>query len=632
MIIRVRSFRALLARATAACAVALALTLPGGQVPAAADSSTAGVPAGSSRIPVDIRELPVPPTVPADGVCTHPTGCVSANWSGIGTPGFSWNPKYVYLGLLYAGAPESGPASIYTGNQVLAVRTDGGTFPNGEAWKCITCGVSYGSDIDTSQLIYPPAHELADRKRVLVGNGILECGSGRTTYAATDTRCTPANTRITPIYWNDKPLAAPNGDGSANGREWRLSPDGVHLLWDDLDLKNLTELPLVGRLAYDAQNQRYDLVHISVLMNTAAEYQPLVAESGNQLRLNHAGMVGEPRGFTSDGQATLGIQTLESDNVDGWATDLSTGRSRPVTRHAHYADPLAMSPNGKWLLAGEVNGSGRMDFISGMPGIPPLTDQLSTTGYISGIRNDHNRRNFLPWLVDPKTGNGFQINTGAGLDWNLAADPVWLADSTAAVYTENLACGANPTPHACADSTEPGGRNSRLMIARFRTLTPSVATPPAPASDTTWGVPYTPGMTLPQAQPVPTGTYTLQGQAKGSATVQITDNSAGTRILSIAVDYDGYSDDGTNIIDGTERVERTSNTTLGCAPGTAQELSCVTWTEDLTLSGRHTGTKLTGPDGFTLGPRTIIGGNFKAVGTLTTTIDGTTYTQPPANI
>ncbi|MGO4431165.1 hypothetical protein AB4Z54_73385, partial [Streptomyces sp. MCAF7] len=126
-----------------------------------------------------------------------------------------------------------------------------------------------------------------------------------------------------------------------------------------------------------------------------------------------------------------------------------------------------------------------------------------------------------------------------------------------------------------------------------------------PGASPTWGLPHTPDTAPPQAQPVPTGTYTLPGKAQGSATVRITNNSAGTQTLGIAVDYHGYSDDGTNIIDGTERVERSSSPTLGCTAGTATALRCVTWTEDLTLSGKHTGTKRTGPGGFTLGPATL---------------------------
>ncbi|MET7518456.1 hypothetical protein ABZS88_34440 [Streptomyces sp. NPDC005480] len=614
--------RSTLLRGSAAAVLALAAALPSAQVSTAVDTS------GTTQPRVNISELPVPPTVPQDGVCTHPTGCVSADWSGIGTPGPARSSKYVLLGLTYAGAPESGPASVYSGNQVLAVRTDGSTFPNGEAWKCVTCGVAYGSEIETSQFVYPPANELPDRKRVLVGNGILSCGANGTEYAVTDPGCTPANTKITPIYWNDKPLFEADSAGINNGREWRLSNDGVHLVWDVLDYRALAETGYVGRISYDKEKGRYELVGVSALANPSAAYQPLVVEKGNQLRFNQAGMIGEPRGFTADGRGILGIQSANSDSMDAWATDLATGASQPITRNAQYTDPMAASPNGKWLLAEEVKGSGRLDFISGMPGIPALTAHGGTAPYIAGIRNEGNRRYFSPWLVDPKTGDGFQINAGSDRNWNMAADPAWLADSTAVVYTENLACGANPTPHRCADSTEPGGRNSRLMIARFPDFKPAAPVTPAPVSDKTWGTPYDPDNPPAAAKAIPAGTYTMQGKAQGTATVQITNNSTGTQPLSVAVAYSNYSDDGTNIINGTEKVERKANTALGCTPGTASEFACLTWTEDLKLSGQHTGTKQTGSDGFTLGPSVMLGNDFQAVGTLNTTIDGTTYAQP----
>ncbi|MEU6375841.1 hypothetical protein [Streptomyces sp. NPDC046909] len=624
---RARSVRPTLARGAAAAVLALAAALSSAQVPAAAQTAADSAQVNQPR--VDIKELPVPPTVPQDGVCTHPTGCVSADWGGIGTPGSARDPKYVFLGLTYAGAPESGPASIYRGEQIAVVRTDGSTFPNGEAWKCITCGASYGSEIATDQFDYPPANELPDRRRVLVGNGILECGVDGTKYAVTDPRCTPARTRITPIYWNDRPLFETRPNGMNNGREWRLSPDGVHMTWNVVDFQALTAIPYVGRLEYDQQNQRYHLTKVSALVNPDPAFQPLVVEPNNQLRLNQAGMVGEPRGWTADGRATLGIQSLNADSMDAWATDLATGASKPLTRQAHYTDPMAMSPNGRWLLAEEVNGSGRLDFLSGMPGIPPLTAQAGTAPYVAGIRNEGNRRYFSPWLVNPATGRGFQINAGSDPDWNAAADPAWLADSTAVVYTENLACGANPAPHRCADSIEPGGRNSRLMIARFPDFKPSVPVALAPVSDTTWGVPYDPNAPAQQTiKPVPTGTYTLRGKNQGSATVRVTNNEADTQTLTIAVQYSDYSDDGANVINGTEQVERGSNAALGCSPGTPLALACLTWTEDLTLSGRHTGTKRTGPEGFTVGPSVMLRNDFQAVGTLSTTIDGTTYTQP----
>ncbi|MEV4581607.1 hypothetical protein AB0K16_51080 [Nonomuraea jabiensis] len=610
-------------RGGAAAVLALAVALPNAQASTTADTSP------TARPRVHISQLPVPPTVPEDGVCTHPTGCVSADWGGLGTPGPARDAKYVFVGITYAGAPSTGPASIYTGRQVMVVRTDGTTFSNGEAWKCITCGVSYGSDIESRTFTYPPANELPDRRRVLVGNGILSCGTGDSRYAVTDDRCTAANTRITPIYWNGKPLNKPlDSNGISNGREWRLSPDGEHLLWNYFNPTALTLSGYVGRITYDKANSRYELTHISVLTNPAPEYQPLVVENGNRLRFNHAGMVGEPRGWTADGGATLGIQSLNADSMDAWATDLATGASRPVTRNAHYTDPMSASPNGKWLLAEEVRGSGRLDFISGMPGVPPLTAHGGTAAFVSGIRNEQNRRYFSPWLVDPKTGDGFQINAGSDPNWNVSADPTWLADSTAVVYKENLACGANPTLHKCADSTEPGGRNSRLMLARFPDFKPTAPVTPAKVSDKTWGVPYDPAKPPAAAKPIPAGTYTVRGKVQGSATVQITNNSAGTMPLSVSVSYRNYSDDGTNIINGTEKVERGANTTLGCTPGTDSEFLCLTWTEDLKLSGKHTGTKRTGPGGFTLGPAVSHRNDFQAVGTLTTTIDGTTYTQP----
>jgi hypothetical protein len=281
---------------------------------------------------------------------------------------------------------------------------------------------------------------------------------------------------------------------------------------------------------------------------------------------------------------------------------------------------MFMSPNGKWMIADEVLGSGRLDFISGMEGISPITGLISTA-YVDEIRNNGNRRFFLPWLVEPASQQSEQINAGGNPDWNAAADPVWLADSTAVVWAENLACGANPTPHQCPDSTEPGGRNSRVMMARFPTLPPSQAVPPAPISNTApaaWAIPYIPGQAVPSAQKIPTGTYTLDGNVFGFATVAITDNTSGTGYQSIEVTYHNYvQNPGLNVINGTESVQNDST------PGN------VTWNEDLTAWGlQGVGTKVTSPGGFTLGLSVLFSNNFQATGTMTTTIDGQTYTQP----
>ena len=568
----------------------------------------------------------MPPTAPsaAAGSCTaavnpHGTGCVSGAWGALGSPGFYWNPRYVLLGVTFAGAPATGPSSIYSGPQVLVVKTDGTTFPDGDAWKCITCGVPAANEpgVDTSAFTYPPPHAFPGDRRLLVGNGVLDCGP----YQVTDPRCTPEDTRIYPIDLDGQPLGATIGGGQT--REWRLNPDGVHLGWNALVQTggSYDEFAFMGRLRFDVSLQRYDLTSVTMLFNGSPRYQPYVAGPGGQLRFNPAGMIGEFRGWTSDGRAALGIQSYESDSIDAWATSLATGRSRPLTGHAEYTDPMFASPNGRWMLNEEVIGSGRLDFISGMEGIPPVTDQLPTTGYVSGIRNNSQRRFFLPYLVSTADGDSEQVNAGGDPNWNAAADPVWLADSTAVVWAENLvtapACGdANPLP--CPVSGEPGGRHSRVMLARFPTLPPSPAISPAPVPDAVpWGTPYTLGQAFPVRPHLPAGTYTLAGDACGTATVVISTDSSGALITGIGVSYDGFSDNGTDIINGTESVRRDSDSVF----------SPLTWQENLRLSGRHTGTKVTSPDGFTLSPL-ILENIFQATGTMTTTIDGQAYTQP----
>ena len=183
--------------------------------------STARNPGHQLHVPAVISELPVPPTVPADGVCTNPTGCVSGTWGALGSPGFYWDSHYVLLGVTYAGAPAIGPASMYSGSQVVLEKTDGTTFSDGNAWKCLTCGVSVGSDVVTGDYVYPPANALPGDRKVLVGNAILECSSPRGfLYVVSDPRCTPEDTHIYPIYWGNTALgmssaSAPLGNGVA---------------------------------------------------------------------------------------------------------------------------------------------------------------------------------------------------------------------------------------------------------------------------------------------------------------------------------------------------------------------------------------------------------------------------------
>jgi hypothetical protein len=250
----------------AATALLGVLGLQGGFAQASPTTPALGVdPPDRLQVAVRMTELPVPPTAPMDqqdGSCTtainpHGTGCVKPDWGATGSPGFFQDPSFVLLGLKYAGAPATGPSSIYSRTQAVGVATDGSTPFNGDAWKCITCGVSYDPMvIDQSSFNYPPPHEFPDHRRVLVGNGILQCGAKKVLYEVTDPRCTAANTEILPIHWGSRPLAS--GGFLGNGREQRLSPDVVHMECNKIVFTpaGITEYPFYGRLAFDQTNQR----------------------------------------------------------------------------------------------------------------------------------------------------------------------------------------------------------------------------------------------------------------------------------------------------------------------------------------------------------------------------------------
>jgi hypothetical protein len=624
--------------------------------------------AHASPEPVSVSRLPLPPTAPETGLCTHPTGCIDAGREGVfGLRTFTWDTNHVFVGILYAKAPAApDPASVYSGRQLILVKTDGTTFPNGEGWRCVTCGVPAENRVGVNlNFDYPEAFR--DERRVKIGTSILDCSPHRIIDAA----CTPA---VTHIY----PIASPFPAFPAGGimRETRLHPDDVHLGWNQLFLAgaSATQFGAFGRLDFlpapPSGPPRYELTNVSFMLSDdlAMTGRFISVKKPGELRFDKpAGVIGEFRGFTSDGRAALGIGTQDSFNYDVFTTDLRTGKSTRLTRDPAYTDPATMSPNDNWVviqdgrvdnrtgyLDGNPPGSdGRLYFASALPGVPPLLD-LAISSAVGNLYNnqfigqDGGRRFFQPYLInvedpiragDPEIHDGQQLNGGGdttpgngGISdplWNGGADPAWSPDGTSVVYYQRLvappACEA-PTPPepTCPVSREPGGRYSRLMIAELTSRRPKAPKPqPQPVADSIpWGMPYTAGTTtLPPVRPeVPAGTYRLKGK-QGSAVVEITHgpspfNPGLTWVTGVKVTYDDYSADGVNFVNGTEEGIKTIGPTT------------YTWHADLTLSGLHRGTRTTSePGGFVVAspglaqPPTI-------AGTLTGTLDGLTFTSP----
>jgi hypothetical protein len=595
--------------------------------------------------PVSIEELPLPPTASSEatGSCSvsvnpHGTGCISAAPNALQAGSFLPDGHHVVAAITFTGAPAAPEASsVFSGRQLIIVKTDGSTFPNGDAWKCLTCGVAAENAVGRSKTLdYPQSFN--DGKRLLAGTNIIDCSP----YLLTDDRCTPKRIHIFPIRWNVRVDGA--GD-SGQIRELRLHPDNVHLGFNGMLISQgrINQYAYLARLEFDPAPvmgkplaPRYDLTHVTRLYHEGLDrriLKPDPRHPGELLFDPDAVDIGELRGFTKDGREVTYIgYPAESSNIDVFAADLSTGKVRRLTSNPEYTDPMDSSPDDKWIVAMDTRGSNRQMFVAGLRGIPPITDML-TSAAVSSIRNNRERRFFQPYLID-RYGDrdayqGQQLNAGDGApgsasdpNWNGMADPRWSPDGTSVVYWQALvtapSCGGtNPLP--CPSSTEPGGRRSRLMLARLTSRKPLALKPPAPISDTVpWGTSYTPGDPTPLRTSIPPGTYVLHGKVSGSAQVRLSADGGHQDISSVAVNYTNYSDDGTHIINGSETVTRRN------PRPTLEQLE---WHSDLVETGAVHGTKKTSDDGFQL-TIDIAEPVFQAKGTMTTTIDGVAYRQP----
>ncbi len=150
---------------------------------------------------IEITELPLPPAAPSDspGACTEEinpnrTGCIDAAQSGSFLP----DGRHVLVAVKFTGAPPAPlPTNIYQGWKIILVKADGGKFPNGDPWKCLTCGVPLQNAVDTNPA-WDYSQAFFDGKRSLAGTNVIDC----TPFGLADDRCTPERIHIYPIRWN----------------------------------------------------------------------------------------------------------------------------------------------------------------------------------------------------------------------------------------------------------------------------------------------------------------------------------------------------------------------------------------------------------------------------------------------
>jgi hypothetical protein len=598
--------------------------------------SVRSAPAAPKPEKISVAELTLPPAISTSvaGDCTAPTGCIKAGGGAVsGFQGGGWLPdgKEVTASVVYVGAPASpDPHSIYDGPQLLLVKTDGTTFADGNAWKCVTCGVDF-ANARLDHTDYP--QPFADGKRVLWGLNVVQCDVDLASAG-----CTAANTHVYGVQWSGHA-------GLVAMREQRLHPDNVHIGFSGIDIASagFTEYSYFGRFALNAATSTYDVTNVTRLFNPAVTRQPIRVDPKNKKKLiwdNTLTSTGELRGFSADGTeyTTIGTSS-ESGYTDVYAINLQTGKIRRLSGNQQYVDPLDLSPDGKWEIENSVNPSNRQTFMSGMHAIPPLTD-LTTSEATASVRNNGDRRFFVPVLVDRYGGRGSysgqvltacahpaDANVAGSLcdpNWNVGADPRWSPNGTQVAFWQALAvtpaCGGI-NPLVCETSPEQGGRTYRLMVASLTSRKPlSVSRPTPVVSDTVpWGTPVTTERPTPDRPVPPTGTYTLTGKVFGKATVTITDNDTNNAVKSVAVTYNNYSDDGYYVLNGTERVTKTFVGSLTTVK--------VDWFSNLKQTGCTKASKTTSAGGFHL-TIDVLTNHLNATGTLSTTLNGKTYRQP----
>lgn len=654
---RALAWMAALAVLTGAAGVASA-TSPGGEPAQLGTGAATVVPPAPRPEPVAITQLMLPPPAAEDGTCTHPTGCVVNGQSG----GFLPDGKHVSAMLEYTGSPADSP---YAGRQIVLLKTDGSTFPNGEPWKCLTCGTPEENRRGMYELPHEPYPQpFPDGRRILANTNVVDCSP----YPLSSASCQPQKIRIFPVYWRTStdPAAA-----TGSMRELRLSPDGVHLAWNRIKLGPLTgdveptrpgsvdvdQYGYFGRLRFASapadgtpRVPRYEIENVSVLAREDLTDEPFTVDPQNpaELRFAPKASIGEFRGFNGDGTGVLGMCFYESNNVDICETGLSDPAAFSARRTSDpaYIDPIAVSPDNEWAVAlesrgaapGPVNVEGptmdRHMYLAGLPGVPSLNQLVRGAGgaVTSGYR-DGEWRFFQPYLYDRQADRpGYaaqQLNAcPSGQDaggpnsvcdphWGTRADPRWSPDGTRVVYYQSLVPEIEcPNPLACP-GPGPDGHRIRVMLAELTSRVPKKVAVDETSDLVAWGTPYQPGDADVRRTHVPAGDYTLKGRHSGYADVVLVADPVLERLTSVATTYHGFSDDGLHVLDGTEVVVN---------PGNA--LGPTTWHSGLRVTGAATGTRTTPPGGFTLSTANSFTFQLLYAGYMVTALDGATYVPP----
>ena len=484
--------------------------------------------------PIEIRRVPLPPGV-----------------TSMAFPAWAADGEHIVVGFTSVEEPDA---------QIAVVRPDGSGF------RCLTCGLE--------QIVLPDRpfnagrplnlgkpFVFTDGKRVLVRQPGREDVRDTVNPIAGPTadyhyfvlECEPS------VVDCDTPQLVPlelPGGGLTRGvqnREGRISPDTRWFAWTEVMFDG-TRMSL-GRLVREAN--RYVVEGVRVL-------NPRFTLGSDSRDWAVAGPLYEHKEFSPDGRYLTYASFVEAENYDSFELDLLTGERRRLTTDIEWNENASISPDGRWFVNGSSRTKGRMAPFAQLPR-PPFIDFAAYVLIGRFQLNDENRTCLLDqWLVgrSGEAGSYFgqPLVTGLPPGWGTHGPGRWNPDGTRYVLWER-SHGAAATPE------DP---DARAIVAHFPARRPQ----PPPADRTTpdpaWAVPREEWDGFADTQ----GVFTVPGRASGTATISL---SGGVNSMVWSAEYDGYSDDGRSVLDGTERVDSPFTIAYG------------RWEADLRLSGAHTG-------------------------------------------
>jgi Tol biopolymer transport system component len=444
--------------------------------------------------------------------------------------------------LLFSATPPGAAADAR--REIYNVNIDG------TGLTCVTCGL-----VDPTPL--PPG---STAPRDLYKPVPFEDGTGRILMQSrpsaggnyTNVVYDPRDNTITRIL---TPAGKPGVIATDAQREMRISPDGTHVLFSQIQLVPngadapglLTAVPVVGELEYDSAAKVYKISNARVVYP-----------------------VGEGKQWTHDGKGVI-VQggLFDGGNVDDVVVDLATGNATRVTGNLDYDEDADLSPNGQWIAIDSGRNEDMLLPASRIerPALVPLLVQGSVYTLYAGMADSQNVTN-QPWLI--RVSDDLEGDDGIPLfvnndGWVARSMPSWNADGTEVAFWE-------------AKASDPTGETSRLVVSKLK-YTTSVGTP----EDKTTPVLSSslPALTdnVPQQVKLPDpGIYRGVGGTSDTDNIAVlTQTTSASGHIVRTVTYTNYVNKDGMILNGTETTDQT----------VAQ--NTIHYATDIAVTGTHTG-------------------------------------------